>query len=77
MSGQTINPATFLAPSKSYMMSDNDFLFSDKFEMASFDGYNPNSEVLSLVLNEFQPEKAVFPTALLGDLAASVASRSI
>jgi hypothetical protein len=40
--GQNVNPATFLSPAKSYMMSDNDFLFSDKFEMSTFNGYNPN-----------------------------------
>lgn len=59
------------------MMSDGDFLFSDKFEMGNFNGYDPNSEVIPLILNEFQPETFVYYSALVGDLVGSVASGAL
>ena len=57
MNGQeTMMPNLLLSPAKSYMMSENDFLFSDKLDGPTFSGYDTNSSIVPIILNEFQPE---------------------
>ena len=56
------------------MMSDNDFLFSDKLQPTTFNGYNVNTEVMPIVLNEFQPANAFYMTKLFADLVNSKTS---
>ena len=48
------------------MMSENDFLFSDKIDGATFSGYDTNSSIVPIILNEFQPERVVFTSKLVG-----------
>lgn len=42
------------------MMSNNDFLFSQKVDAITVDGYNNNPEVVPIILNEFQPAQTFY-----------------
>ena len=47
------------------MMSENDFLFSDKIDGPTFSGYDTNSSVAPIILNEFQPERIEYTSKLV------------
>lgn len=56
-------------PSRSYYMSNHDFLYSNSFEV---DPNYPNKpEVQPIILNEFQPDQIIY----LNDILASVGSK--
>ena len=51
------------SPSRSYFMSNNDFLFSENLDMTINEDYK--TFIQPLVLNEFQPEQITYLSKLL------------
>ena len=53
------------SPSRSYFMSNNDFLFSENLDMTINEDYK--TFIQPLILNEFQPEQIVYASKLVTD----------
>jgi len=52
-------------PSKSYYMSNHDFLYSETFDVNP--DYANKPEVQPIILNEFQPDKVLLLNEILGE----------
>ena len=59
-------------PSKSYYMSNADFLFSDSFTELSTTPFKP--EVQPIILNEFQPDELIYLQKLIASSLKSITS---
>ena len=60
-----------LSPSKSYFMSKNDFLFSDKISSIETDS------VPGLIINEFQPDKVAYWSNFVFELSKNLSAAAL
>lgn len=56
------------------MMSSNDFLFSQKVDATTVDGYNNNPEVVPIILNEFQPAQTIYLSKIFSEAVDGITS---